>query len=373
MNISFMKKKIYNFSSTPATLPDEVSELLRLGMWNYKNKDVSVYEIGVNSPEYEEIKKNAEKALRKLLGIPQNYKVLFAQGNSVSQFAAIPLNLLSGHKCADYVLSGQFSKLAIGEAKKYGDIAEAGSSAGASPAYSTIPELKVASFRPDADYVHICFSDTIHGTKFHYVPDTGNIPLVAEMSAVLLSEPIDISKFALIYADAVKNIAPCGLTILILRDDIIGEATRETPSIINYKLMLAGEKVCNTPPAHELYLLSLVLNWLLDNGGLEEIKRKNERKAALLYDYIDSQNYYTNPVDKKCRSLTNVIFVTGDATLDKKFIKEAAKRGLINLASHSSLDGMNAALYNSMTYEGVEKLVEFMKEFAQSNPKLFNS
>ena len=367
-----MKKKIYNFSSTPAMLPEEVSELAKIGMWNYKNKGISVYEIGVNSPEYDDILKSTEKALRKLLGIPQNYKVIFTQGDSVSQFAAIPLNLLSGHKCADYVLSGQFSKLAIGEAKKYGDIAEAASSAGASPAYSTVPDTSAASFRPDADYVHICFSDTIHGTKFHYIPETGNIPLVAEMSAFLLSEPIDVSKFALIYADAQKNIAPCGLTIIILRDDMIGKPTPETPSVINYKLMLSRANVCNTPPAHQLYMAKLVFDWIENTGGLEDMKRRNERKASLIYDYIDSQNYYTNPVDKKCRSLTNVIFVTGEASLDKKFVKEAAKRGLVNLESKSSLDGMNASIYNSMPYEGVERLVEFMKEFAQENPKISN-
>jgi phosphoserine aminotransferase len=366
------KKKIYNFAPAPAPLPDEVFELAKLGMWNYKNKGFSVYEIGANTPEYDEIKKSVEKSLKFLLNIPQNYKVQFAVGNSTSQFAAIPLNLLSGHKCADYVLSGQFSKLAIGEAKKYGDIAEAASSAGASPAYSTIPEMNVASFRPDADYVHICFSDSIHGTKFHYIPDTGNIPLVAEMSGFLLSEQIDVSRFALIYADLEKSIAPVGLTVLIMRDDIVGDAMSQTPSIINYKMMLSNDKVCNTPPAHELYLTSLVLDWIIENGGLEEMKRRNERKAALLYDYIDGQTYYTNPVDKKCRSLTNIIFVTGDAKLDKKFIKEAHKAGLINLESYSSLGGMNASNYNAMPYSGIEALIEFMKTFASENPKLFN-
>ena len=366
-----IKKKTYNFSSIPATLPDEVCELAKMGMWNYKNRGISVYEIGVNSREYEEIRSDAENSLRRILNIPQNYHIIFAQGDSVSQFAAIPLNLLSGHKYADYVLTGQFSKLAIGEAKKYGNIAEAASSAGASPAYSTIPDLTVASFRPDADYVHICFSDTIHGTRFHYIPDTGNIPLVAEMSAYLLSEPFDVSRFAMIYADSQKNIAPSGLTIIIIRDDIIGDAPDEVPSVLNYKKMLQRDKSCNTPPAHSLYMASLVFEWIENNGGLEAMKGRNERKASLLYDYIDGQTYYTNPVDKKCRSLTNIIFVTGDAKLDKKFIKEAAKRGLLNLESHSSLDGMNASVYNAMTYEGVEKLVEFMKEFAQQNPKMF--
>jgi phosphoserine aminotransferase len=366
------RKKIYNFSSTQTALPEEISELASIGMWNYKNKGISVYEMGVNSQEYNEIKEKAESSLRKVLNIPQNYKVLFVQGDSVSQFAAIPLKLLSGHKCADYVLSGQFSKLAISEAKKYADIAEAASSAGASPAYSTIPELSTASFRPDADYVHICFSDTIHGTKFHYIPDTGNIPLVAEMSGFLLSEPIELSHFSLIYAELKKNVAPTSLTVLIMRDDIVGNAVPETPSIINYKLMISNSKLCNTPSAHELYLASLVFDWILENGGLEEMKRRNERKASLLYDYIDSQSYYTNPVDKKCRSLTNIIFVTGDANLDKKFIKEARREGLINLESHSSLGGMNASNYNSMTYEGIEKLIDFMKAFAAANPKLFN-
>lgn len=367
------KKKIYNFASTPAPLAEEVLELSRIGMWNYKNKGVSVYEIGVGSSEYDEIKKNTEKMLREVLNIPQNYKILFATGNSVSQLAAIPLNLLSGHKCADYVLSGQMSKLAISEAKRYGDIAVAGSSAGASPAYSTIPELGAASFRPDADYVHVTFSDSIHGTKFHYIPDTGNIPLVADMSGFMFSEPFDVSRFAMLYADVSKSIAPVNLTILILRDDIVGEAVEGTPSIINYKLMLANDNICNTPPADGLYMLSIALEWILSLGGLSEMKRRNERKASLLYDYIDSQGYYTNPVDKKCRSLSNIIFVTGDAKLDKKFIREAKREGLINLESNSTLGGMTASNYNSMTYEGIERLVDFMKGFASVNLKLYNA
>jgi phosphoserine aminotransferase len=269
------------------------------------------------------------------------------------------------------VVSGQFSKKACDEAKKYGDIVIAASSGGASPPYSTIPETKRADFRPDADYVHICYNNTIYGTKFHYIPDTGNIPLVADMTSCLCSEPIDVSKFGLIYAGAQVNIAPAGLTIVIIRNDLIGDAEQSTPAMLDYRLLSESESLYNTPPVYNIYMAKLTLEWMLSVGGLEEMKRRNERKASLLYDYLDGpQTFYTAPVDKKCRSMMNVTFVTGDGDLDKKFAIEAAEQGLLNLEGHPGIGGMCASIYNAMPYEGVEKLVAFMKDFAKNNPRI---
>ena len=269
-----------------------------------------------------------------------------------------------------YRFSGQFSKKAAIEAKKYGDIAIAASSGGAIPTFSTVPETKRSDFRPDADYVHICYNNTIYGTKFPYIPDTGNIPLVADMSSCILSEPIDVTKFGLIYAGAQKNVAPAGVTIVIVREDLIGNARPDTPSMLDYKLMAENDSMYNTPPCWSIYIAKLVFDWILSIGGLEEMKRRNERKASVLYDYLDSQSYYTAPVDKKCRSMMNVVFVTGDAELDKKFVKEAKEAGFVNLGGHRSVGGMRASIYNAMPTEGVEGLVEFMKRFAMNNPKI---
>ena len=351
-------------------LPLEVLEKAQADLLCYGESGMSVMEMSHRSPEFEEILKEAEEALRKLMDIPQNYKILFLQGGASTQFAAVPLNLLSEHKCADYIVSGQFSKKASLEAKKYGDIAIAASSAGAMPTFSTIPETKRSDFRPDADYVHICFNNTIYGTKFHYIPDTGSIPLVADMSSCIISEPIDVSKFAMIYAGAQKNVAPAGVTIVIIRDDLVGNARPDTPAMLDYKLMVENDSMYNTPPCWCIYMAKLVFEWILSIGGLEEMKRRNEKKASLLYDYLDGQSYYTAPVDKKCRSMMNVVFVTGDAELDKKFAKEASAAGLKNLKGHRSVGGMRASIYNAMPYEGVEALVAFMKKFAQENPKL---
>ena len=363
-------KKIYNFAATPPSIPSEILEEANAALLSYKNKGLSIVEIGYNSTEYDRLLKSTESSLRKLLNIPSNYKVLFMQGGAVAQYSAVPLNLLSEHRCADYVISGQHSKNASLEAKKYGDIAIAASSAGALPPFSTVPEMKRSDFRPDADYVYICFNNIIHGSKFHYVPDTGNIPLVADMSHFLLSEPIDVSKFALIYASSEGNIGPAGLTVVIIRDDIIGGARKDAPALLNYKLVFEERTSENSPPVWNLYLANLMFKWIEDNGGLEEIKRRGERKASLIYDYLDNQSYYTAPVSKKCRSMLHVVFVTGDASLDKKFVKEAKAEGLVNIIGHSSVGGMRASIYNAMPYEGVKKLVDFMKRFAQENPKL---
>ena len=363
-------KRVYNFSAGPSMLPIEVLNQAKEELLCYGDSGMSVMEMSHRTPEFESILHAAESSLRTLMNIPENYKVLFLQGGASTQFASVPMNLLSEHKCADYIVSGQFSKKAAMEAKKYGDIAIAASSAGATPTFSVVPETKRADFRPDADYVHICFNNTIYGTKFHYIPDTGNVPLVADMSSCILSEPVDVSKFGLIYAGAQKNVAPAGLTIVIVREDLIGSAREDTPAMFDYKLMADNDSMYNTPPCWPIYIAKLVFDWIISIGGLEEMKRRNERKASLLYDYLDSQSYYTATVDKKCRSMMNVVFVTGDAELDKKFAKEAAAAGLKNLKGHRSVGGMRASIYNAMPYEGVKALVDFMKKFAEENPKI---
>ena len=353
-------------------LPLEVLERAQKELLCYGDSGMSVMEMSHRTPEFEDILHSAEESLRKLMNIPAHYQVLFLPGGASTQFASVPLNLLSSHKCADYIVSGQFSKKAATEAKKYGDIVIAASSAGAQPTFSTIPETTRSSFRPDADYVHICYNNTIYGTKFHYIPDTGNIPLVADMSSFILSEPIDVTKFGLIYAGAQKNVAPAGLTIVIVRSDLIGNARPDTPAMLDYQLMAENDSMYNTPPCWSIYMAKLVFDWILSIGGLEEMKRRNEKKASLLYDYLDGpgQSYYTATVDKKCRSMMNVVFVTGDAELDKKFAKEASAAGLKNLKGHRSVGGMRASIYNAMPYEGVEALVAFMKKFAEDNPKI---
>ncbi|MBQ8719445.1 MAG: 3-phosphoserine/phosphohydroxythreonine transaminase [Clostridia bacterium] len=355
--------KIFNFSRMQAMLPQDILAIAggELG---------TVVSAFMTDPDkLRELQSHAESTLRELLGVPLNYKILFMTGGASAQFSAIPLNLLSEHKCADYVLTGFMSKNASLEAKKYGDIAVAASSAGAMPAYSVIPETQKSDFRPDADYVHICYNNSLYGTKFHYIPDTGNIPLVADMTSSLLSEPIDVMKFGLIYAGAQANIGLEGMTVVIVRDDLVGGARVDTPSVINYKTVAENNAIFGTLPVLNLYLASLTFDKLASLGGLSEMKRKNERKASLLYDYLDSQTYYTSPVSKKCRSMMNVVFMTSDANLDAKFVEEAEACGLLGLARDRSVGGMCASIYNSMSYEGVERLVAFMRKFAFENPK----
>ena len=361
--------RIYNFSYASAMLQREVLDGINAALLNYGDSGISLAEISYGSPEFEKILAEAEDALRSLMDVPLNYRVIFAPGGSSAQYSAIPLNLLSEHKCADYVLTGRLSKNASLEAKKYGDIVIAASSAGCLPAYSSVPELKRSDFRPDADYVHICYNNAQYGTKFNCVPETGNIPLVADMSSSLLSEPVEVMKFGLIYASSGVNIGPSGLTVVIVRDDLVGGATDTTPSALNYKSILEKKSIFNTPPIVPLYGAKLTFELLASLGGLGEMKRKNERKASLIYDYLDSQSYYTAPVDKSCRSMANVVFFTGDASLDAKFINEAEEIGYIGLARDKSLGGMCASIYNSMPYRAVEGLVAFMKKFACENPK----
>ncbi len=359
--------RVFNFSAGPSMLPVPVLEAAARDMMSYNGSGMSVMEMSHRSAVYDEIIKDAEKKLRQLMNIPDNYKVLFLQGGASTQFAAVPLNLMNKNGKADYILSGQFSTKAYKEAQKYGDVVAAASSKDDN--FTHVPETTRESFRPDADYVHICFNNTIYGTKYNYIPDTGDIPLVADMSSCIISEPVDVSRFGLIYAGAQKNMAPAGLTVVIVREDLIGNARPTTPAMLDYKLMADNDSMYNTPPCWCIYIAKLVYEWILDMGGLEEIGRRNRAKADVLYNYLDSQSYYIAPVEKASRSMMNVTFVTGDADLDKKFAADAAKAGLVNLKGHRSVGGMRASIYNAMPAEGIDALVAFMKDFAEKNPK----
>ena len=350
-------------------LPQQVLDKAKNELLNYQNTGMSVMEIPHNSPKFEKIITSLEKSVRKLLEIPKNYKVLFLQGGATTQYAAIPLNLLSDRKCADYIITGQRSRNAYLEAKKYGDIVIAASSGGAGPVYNTIPETTKANFRPDADYVYMCYTNSICGTKFNYVPDTGNIPLVADMTGFLFSEPIDVSKFGLIFASAEANFGIAGVTLVIVRDDLIGRVDPLTPSMLNYKLLADNRSMYNTPPVFNIYMMKLMVDWMISIGGLVELKRRNEHKASIIYDELDRSQYYTTPVDNKCRSMMVIRFFIGDPELDEKFIKEAEERGLTNLRADKNIGGMRAAIFNSMPLAGIEKLRDFMKDFAEENTR----
>ena len=349
-------------------LPVPVLEKAAAELMEYGDSGMSVMEMSHRSPAYEAIISDAQALLRRVMNIPDNYKVLFLQGGASTQFASVPYNLLNGSGKADYVVTGQFSKKAYKEAQKYGDIRLVASSEDKNNTY--IPVLTKDDFRPDADYVHICFNNTIFGTKWNYIPETGDIPLVADMSSCIISEPVDVSKFGLIYAGAQKNMAPAGLTVVIVREDLIGHARPDTPAMFDYKLMADNDSMYNTPPCWCIYIAKLVYEWILnDIGGLEAMKAHNEKKAALLYDYLDSQSYYIAPAQKEARSMMNVTFKTGDEELDKKFAKEAGAVGIKNIKGHRSVGGMRASIYNAMPIEGVEALVAFMKKFADENRK----
>ena len=364
--------RVFNFASGPAMLPSAVLEKAKNELSNYKGSGMSVMEIPHDSKMFDKIITSLEKSVRKLLEIPKNYKVLFLQGGATTQYAAIPLNLLSERKCADYIITGQRSRNAYLEAKKYGDIVIAASSGGAGPVYNTIPETTKANFRPDADYVYMCYTNSICGTKFNYVPDTGNIPLVADMTGFLFSEPIDVSKFGLIFASAEANFGIAGVTLVIVRDDLIGRVDPLTPSMLNYKILADNRSMYNTPPVFNIYMMKLMADWMISIGGLDELKRRNEHKASIIYDELDRSPYYTTPVDIKCRSMMVVRFFIGEHELDEKFIKEAEEHGLTNLRAEKNIGGMCAAIYNSMPLEGIEKLKAFMKEFAEDNPRFGN-
>lgn len=360
-------KRVYNFSAGPSMLPVTVLERAASEMLSYGESGMSVAEMSHRSKDFEPIIEKAEADLRSLMEIPDSYAVLFLQGGASTQFAAVPLNLLPEGGVADYIVSGQFSGKAYKEACKYGKVRLAASSE--AEGFTSVPEVKREDIDPNAAYVHICFNNTIYGTRFASIPDTGDIPLVADMSSCILSEPIDVRRFGVIYAGAQKNMAPAGMTLVIVRRDLLGRARPQTPSMLDWELMAKNGSMYNTPPCYTIYMAGLVYEWLESLGGLAEMKRMNERKAALLYGYLDSQDYYIAPVKPRYRSLMNVTFVTGDAELDKSFALQAEAAGLKNLKGHRSVGGMRASIYNAMPYEGVESLVEFMKAFAEKNPK----
>ena len=359
--------RVFNFSAGPSMLPVPVLEKAASELVCYGDSGMSVMEMSHRSPVYEAIIADAQAKLRTLMNIPDNYKVLFLQGGASTQFASVPLNLLNGSGKADYIVSGQFSKKAFDEAQKYGDVKAIASSKDKNFTY--IPQITREDIRPDADYVHVCFNNTIYGTKFNYIPDTGDIPLVADMSSCIISEPVDVTKFGVIYAGAQKNMAPAGLTVVIVREDLLGKARPETPVMLDWKTMADNDSMYNTPPCYAIYMAKLVYEWILDMGGLDAMKEYNVKKAAILYDYLDNQNYYIAPVEKDYRSMMNVTFVTGDEALDKKFAKEADAAGIKNIKGHRSVGGMRASIYNAMPIEGVEALVKFMDDFAKNNPK----
>ena len=363
-----MMNRVYNFSAGPSMLPLEVLEKAASELVCYGTSGMSVMEMSHRSPDYEAIINEAEAMLRKLMNIPDNYKVLFLQGGASTQFAAVPLNLIKRTGKADYVVSGQFSGKAFKEAQKLGyDVKCAATTK--EDNFDHIPVITKDMVREDAAYLHICFNNTIYGTKYPYIPDLGDIPVVADMSSCIISEPIDVSKFGVIYAGAQKNMAPAGLTLVIVREDLLDYAEEKMPTMLEWKTMAENGSMYNTPPCYTIYMAKLVYEWILNMGGLEVMKERNAKKAAVLYDYLDNQNYYIAPVKKESRSMMNVTFVTGDADLDKKFASEAAKAGLKNLKGHRSVGGMRASIYNAMPYEGVEALVAFMKKFAEENPK----
>ncbi|MCI8501369.1 MAG: 3-phosphoserine/phosphohydroxythreonine transaminase [Oscillospiraceae bacterium] len=357
--------RVYNFSPGPSMLPEAVLAKAAEEMLDYQGSGQSVMEMSHRSKEYDAIIKGCEALLREVMGIPENYKVLFVQGGASSQFAMIPMNLMTGSGKADFVITGQWAKKAHQEAARYGEANVVASSA--DETFSYIPKLDPASFTKDADYFHICWNNTIYGTRFSEIPETGDVPLVADMSSCILSEPVDVSKFGLIYAGAQKNMGPAGLTVVIIREDLIGKAMKATPTMFDYKIHADNDSLYNTPPTYAIYICKLVLEWIKEIGGLEKMKERNEKKAQLLYDFLDSSKLFKGTVAKEDRSIMNIPFITGSDELDKKFVAESSARGLINLKGHRTVGGMRASIYNAMPLEGVEALVAFMKEFEANN------
>ena len=355
--------RIYNFSAGPSMLPVSVLERAASEMLNYNGSGMSVMEMSHRSAVYQQIIDQAEADLRKLMNIPENYKVLFLQGGATTQFSAVPLNLMTKNGKADYIVSGQFSGKAAKEAERFGEVRVLASSKDKNFTY--VPY--VTEFNKDSDYVHICYNNTIFGTVYPYVPQTGDIPLVADMSSGILSKPINVSDYALIYAGAQKNMAPAGMTLVIIREDLIGDAMACCPDMLRYKVHAENGSMYNTPPCYTIYVAGLVYQWLLELGGLEVMQKINEKKAGILYDYLDNSKLFKPTAEKECRSLMNVCFVTGNPDMDKKFISEASAAGFSNLKGHRVAGGMRASIYNAMPTEGVEALVSFMEKFEKAN------
>ena len=361
--------RVYNFSAGPSCLPEEVLKECAAEMLNYNGTGQSVMEMSHRSAAFKPIITEAEAKVRKLMNVPDNYKILFLQGGGSTQFAMIPLNLGIKHKKAAYIRTGVWAKKAAAEAKKFITVDEIASSE--DKGFSYIP--RVEKVTGDYDYVYICFNNTIMGTHYEYIPDTGDIPLVADISSCILSEHLDVTKFGLLYAGAQKNLGPAGVTVVIIREDLITETPLAgTPTMLTYKTHVDGESMYNTPPCYAIYVVGKVLNWIEKNGGAEGMGKRNHEKADYLYNYLDNSDFYHATAAKGSRSLMNVPFLTkytgeeADA-INKKFVKEAAAAGLANLGGHRLVGGMRASIYNAMTLEGVKKLVEFMEKFAKEN------
>lgn len=358
-------KRVYNFSAGPAILPEEVLKEAANEMLDYHDSGMSVMEMSHRSKIYQNIIDEAEKDLRKLLNVPENYKILFLQGGATTQFSMVPLNLLK-HGKADYIISGHWAKKAYQEAQKYGQIRQVASSE--DKMFSYIPDIKQMVFDQEADYVFMTDNNTIYGTKFQEYPNTGSIPLVNDASSSFLSEPMDVTKFGMIFAGAQKNVGPAGTVIVIIREDLITkELPSYTPIMLRYDIHAENGSMYNTPPTYGIYLCGKVFKWLLNMGGLEAIQKRNIEKANLLYDYLDQSKMFFGTVDKKSRSLMNVCFKSTSEELDEKFVKEAKALGFDNLKGHRSVGGMRASIYNAMPVEGVKALVDFMREFEKNN------
>jgi phosphoserine aminotransferase len=357
--------RVFNFSAGPAALPPSVLETAAAEMLDWHGSGMSVMEMSHRGKEFIAIAEEAESLLRELLAVPATYKVLFMQGGAIAENAIVPMNMLRGHASADYIDTGEWSKKSIKEAKKYGAVNVAASSA--DTGYTTIPARETWKLDPNAAYVHICSNETIGGVEYQFTPDVGNVPLVADMSSNILSRPIDVTKFGLIYGGAQKNIGPAGLTIVIVREDLLGGALPVTPSAFDYKTVADNDSMYNTPPTYAIYIAGLVFRWLKAQGGLTAMEQHNKAKAALLYDYLDTTAFYKAPVARDCRSWMNVPFKLKDETLDATFLKGAEARGMVQLKGHRSVGGMRASIYNAMPIEGVQALVAYMKDFERQH------
>ncbi|GJL52392.1 3-phosphoserine/phosphohydroxythreonine transaminase [Candidatus Nitrospira salsa] len=353
--------RVYNFSAGPAMLPEPVLKQAQAELPDWHNAGASIMEMSHRGKEFVSVAADAEQDVRDLLGVPANYKVLFLQGGASTQFATIPMNLLRGKSKADYIWTGAWGKKAISEAKKYCDVNVAASSQGDN--FSSIPAFESWKLDPNSAYVHYTPNETIGGVEFHWVPEVGDVPLVADYSSTILSRPIDVSRFGIIYAGAQKNIGPSGVTLVIVRDDLLGQALPITPSVYDYAQQAEADSMLNTPPTYAVYVAGLVFKWLKEQGGLEAIGKVNERKAQKLYGAIDQSSFYSNPVEKSARSWMNVPFVLANADLDKEFLAGATEAGLTTLKGHRSVGGMRASIYNAMPEAGVDALIAYMADF----------
>lgn len=357
--------RVYNFSAGPSMLPVEVLKKAQDEMVEYGKSGMSVMEMSHRSKDYEEIIFGCEALVRELMHVPDNYKVLFLQGGGSSQFAMIPLNLATKNKKCDIVITGQWAKKAAQEAERYITVNKVASSA--DKTFSYIPKLDKSTFSKDADYFYICMNNTIYGTKWNELPETGDIPLIADISSMVMSEEIDVTKFGLLFAGAQKNLGPAGVTLVIIREDLIGNAMDICPTMFNYQIHADNQSLYNTPPTYSIYIMKLVLEWIKEQGGVSAVQKANEEKAKILYSFLDNSKMFKGTVAKEDRSLMNVPFITDSEDLNAKFIKEAKEAGFVNLKGHRTVGGMRASIYNAMPKEGVTALVEFMRNFEEEN------